>query len=67
MILEVDAALLCRLPASMVFGTLRVILDEQAERCKAKQKGLEKPHEASGWVVYTFFAAETQRRNDKQK
>lgn len=53
------AVLLCRLllPASVLFGTFGVVLEEQAERSEAKQKGLEKPHAASGHVVDTFVAA----------
>lgn len=69
LIFEVRAVLLCRLLllASMLFGALGVVLEEQAERSEAKQKGLEKPHAASGCVVDTFVAAGQWRRNNKKK
>lgn len=47
----------------MLLWALRVILEEQAERREAKQKGLEKPHAASGRVVDTFVAVEKSQAN----
>jgi len=41
----------------MLFGALGVVFEEQAERSKAKQQGLDEPKEASGHVVDTFIAA----------
>lgn len=54
------------LPASVLLGTLWVVLEKQPEGGDAKQKGLDKPQAASGRVVDTFVTAGAQRRNNEQ-
>lgn len=63
---SVDAVLFCGLLplASVLFGTLWVILEEQAEGGEAKQKRLDKPQAASGRAVDTFVTVGPQKRNN---
>lgn len=42
---------------SVLFGTLRIVLQEQPEGGEAKQEGLDKPQAASGRVVDPFVTA----------
>lgn len=51
---------------SVLFGSLWVVFEEQAQRGKAKQKGLDEPQAASGCVGDTFVTAEhrDQKRSE---
>lgn len=52
---------------SVVFGTLGVVLEEQAEGGEAEQEGLEEPQAASGRAVDTFVTAERPRGDSEHE
>lgn len=57
---ELFCGLLLLLLESVLFPALGVVLEEQAERGEAKQKGLDEPQAASERVGDSFVTAHPQ-------